>query len=145
MLPSVVTNKEGDFSVQKEKKKRRHGPEPRPPEELRNIKISVFLTGQEAAEIRQRAATAAINPAGYLRAAGLTRLPRVIPEINREAWASLARLAGNLNQYQTAINEGRAAGYPPEVLSKLRQQVQDLRCTLLGLDSVADAEEECLP
>lgn len=131
--------------MQKEKKKRRHGPEPRPPEELRNVKISVFLNSQEAAEIRQRAATAAMNRAGYLRAAGLTRLPRIIPEINREAWASLARVAGNLNQYQAAINEGRATGYPPEVLSELREQVQTLRCALLGLDSLADAEEECPP
>lgn len=126
----------------KEIKKRRHGPSPRPPEELRTVKISVFFTSQEAAEIQQRASVAVINPAAYLRFAGLTRLPRPIPALNREAWADLARVGANINQYQAAINEGRATGYPPEVLCELRDLVQALRRDLLGLGVTEMPEED---
>lgn len=127
--------------MQTEKKKRRHGPTPRPAEELRSIKVSVFLTKNEAAEIRRRASVIAVNPAAYLRTAGMKRLPRPIPSINLEAWASLARVAGNLNQYQAAINEGRACGYPPEVMAELRDQVQALRRDLLGVAEMPEEED----
>jgi hypothetical protein len=35
----------------------------------------------------------------YLRAAALHCLPPTVPALNREAWAELARLAANINQY----------------------------------------------
>ena len=126
----------------KEIKKRRHGPSPRPPGELRTVKISVFFTSQEASEIQQRASVAAISPAAYLRSAGLTRLPRPIPALNREAWADLARVGGNINQYQAAINEGRATGYPPEILCELRDLVQALRRDLLGVTEIPEEDDD---
>lgn len=124
-----------------EKKKRRHGPEPRPIEELRRERVSVYLTSEEASVVRQRASASGLHPGAYLRSAGLTRLPRPIPAINREAWLALARLCGNLNQYQAAINEGRATGYPPEVIAELRDQVQALRRDLLGVAEMPEEED----
>jgi hypothetical protein len=123
-------------------KKRRFGPEPRPAEDLRKIRISVFLTEQESNKIRQTANSFNINPSAYIRIAILSKTPRQIPEINRKAWASLARVVGNLNQYQAAINEGRASGYPLEVLSELREMVQELRRDLLGMKPVGENEED---
>lgn len=123
-------------------KKRRFGPEPRPAEDLRKIRISVFLTKQEADKIRHTACAFNINPSAYIRTAVLSRPPRQIPPINREAWASLARVAGNLNQYQAAVNEGRAGGYPPEVLADLREMVQALRSDLLGVKPTEEDEDE---
>lgn len=123
-------------------KKRRFGPEPRPAEDLRKIRISIFLTEQEADKIRHTASAFNINPSVYIRTAVLSRTPRQIPPINREAWASLARVAGNLNQYQAAINEGRAGGYPPEVLADLREMVQALRSDLLGVKQPPEEDEE---
>lgn len=126
--------------IQETKKKRRHGPEPRPAEELRRTRVSVFLTEQEANEMRRRAASISFHLSPYFRAAAFNKLPKKIPAINREAWVALARVASNINQYQTAINEGRAGGYPPAVLSELRDMVQALRCDLLGVKLTGEDE-----
>ena len=40
------------------------------------------------------------------------RLPQPVPRVNLRAWAKLGPLAGNLNQYMKAINQGRAGGVP---------------------------------
>lgn len=125
-----------------EPKKRRHGPDPRPLEELRRFRVSVYLTAEEATALRQKAAASGLHPGAYLRSAGLTRLPRTIPAINREAWLSLAKVAGNLNQYQSLLNEGRTTGHPPEIIAELRAQVQALRCSLLGLVDAAEEEKQ---
>ena len=78
-------------------------------------------------------ATVQMQRGEYLRVAALHRLPPTVPALNREAWAELARLAANINQYQLAINEHRAIGYPPEVLNELRTLLQEFRSNLLGL------------
>jgi hypothetical protein len=89
------------------------------------------------------------KPAGvpvgvWLRTRALKRrLPRAIPEVNQQAWASLARVSGNLNQLARAINEGRA-DRPAVDLAELRRLVDDLRRELIGLGSsegAADDEE----
>jgi hypothetical protein len=64
--------------------------------------------------------------------AGIGKLPPSIPEINLKAWASLAQVVNNLNQYQLAINSGKAGGYPPDILEALRDDVQLLRRELIG-------------
>ena len=77
----------------------------------------------------------------YLRAASRGVLPPTIPAINREAWASLARVVGNLNQYQHRINDGLAAGHDPELIQALADQVQKLRAELLGIGGADESED----
>jgi hypothetical protein len=78
----------------------------------------------------------------WLRTRALKRrLPRAIPEINREAWASLARVSGNLNQYMRAVNEGRA-DRPAVDLAELREKVDALRRGLIGFDGGEAADDE---
>jgi len=112
-------------------KRRRHGPEPLPVEARRGHCVSVRLNSGELAALDQQRVGCRMQRGEYLRAAALHQLPPVIPPINQEAWAVLARAIGNLNQYQTAINQGRAPGDPIEVAT-LRDLVQSLRLELIG-------------
>lgn len=129
------------------------GPAPLPADQRRRHMVGVYLSDVEWRELEARAIPE--GPSGlselavrrrlaaHLRKSGLETYPPkdpLVPPINREAWASLARVVGNLNQYQTAINEGRAGGYPPEVLQDLTSQVQELRLELLGVTGDGDDE-----
>lgn len=114
--------------------KRRHGPTPLPLAELRTHTVSVRLNAAELADLDRDRAPVHMQRGEYLRAASRGELPKTIPEINREAWANLARAVGNLNQFQAAINEGRAAGYPAQTIEELRDLVQKLRAELIGIE-----------
>ena len=81
----------------------------------------------------------------YLRSAALGKLPPTIPAVNREAWAALARVAGNLNQLARSVNEGRAVGLDLRELGELRAAVQDVRRDLLGVKAQADEPDEDTP
>ena len=73
----------------------------------------------------------------------LTQPKPPVPEVNRQAWAELARLAGNLNQAMKAFHEGRLRGVDPAVLEELFAQVHGLRRALIGaVDQVVQAPEE---
>ena len=73
----------------------------------------------------------------------LTQPKPPVPEVNRQAWAELARLAGNLNQAMKAFHEGRLRGVDPAVLEELFHQVAGLRLALIGAgDHVVPAPEE---
>ena len=124
-------------------KKRRHGPAPKAPHELRRHGITCRLTDAELVRLDEGRPTG-MTRGEWLRTRALKRrLPRAIPEINREAWADLARVSGNLNQYMRAVNEGRA-DRPAVNLAELRRLVDDLRRELIGLGSsegAADDEE----
>lgn len=101
--------------------------------ELRTHTVSVRLNAAELAELDVARERVKMQRGEYLRSASSGVLPPTIPQINREAWASLARVAGNLNQYQAQINGGHAHGHAPDVIQDLAEQVQKLRSQLLGL------------
>ncbi|KAA8976707.1 mobilization protein [Halospina sp. K52047b] len=109
----------------------KRGPDPLPAEDVRQVRVSVYLTDAEAAELDERRGS--VGRGAWLRRAGLGQQPRgAVPPVNRQAWAELARLAGNLNQHQRAVNEGQAP--PPGVdLAELRGAVDRLRNELLGV------------
>lgn len=65
-----------------------------------------------------------------------TAKPVVVPEVNRTAWAELARVAGNLNQLARHLNTGGAAEVR-EVLA----EVQAVRQKLIGLDLREEGDE----
>jgi hypothetical protein len=123
----------------------KRGPKPLMSSERRLHTVSVRLNLTELAELDSARAGVKMQRGEYLRAASRGVLPPTIPSINREAWAELAKVAGNLNQYQAAIIEGKASGYPSEVIESLHELVQKLRSELLGLDEkeeISEAENE---
>lgn len=123
--------------------KRRRGPAPKPLEEKRRHRVSVYLNDAElTAMIAQVFPGEQLdgNDLGvrqalgrHMRDATFDRLPPQIPAINRESWTELSRLAGNFNRYLMAIEQGDAQGMPPALVAELREQVQSLRRELLGL------------
>lgn len=102
----------------------------------RTARVAVRLTETERAELIE----AAGGPGGLselFRAAVFRRAARLrihIPELNREAWADLARLASNINQLAKAANEGRSglARDLGHLLTALGEQVAALRRTLIS-------------
>jgi len=129
--------------------KRRRGPTPKPAAEQRSRRVSLYLSTDERQTLIERAfpeGTEKRTPreverglARYIRDLALGTLPPSIPTLNREAWASLARVAANLNQSVKLAHTADAdalAGAAAEVL----QQVQALRHALIGLDPDQDQE-----
>lgn len=121
--------------------RRKRGPKPLALAALRVHTVSVRLNPSELADLDSARKGVRMQRGEYLRHASIGKLPPTIPEINREAWANLARVCGNLNQFQTAINEKRATGYSQEVIEELRELVQKLRSELLGLDEKGGDDE----
>jgi hypothetical protein len=103
---------------------------------LRKV-LAIRLAKNERRLVEQKATEAGLRPATYIREAALRAIVAPvksdIPEVNREAWASLARACANLNQYQAAINARQATGYPPRFLEELLDQVQAVRRALIGV------------
>ena len=123
-------------------KRRRRGPVPLDADDKRDHTVSVRLNTGELDRLDSLRAGVSMQRGEYLRAAALHQLPPTIPAVNREAWAAMARVAGNLNQYQTAINEGRAHRYPHGFLAELRDGVNSLRRDLVGVQPANDDDGE---
>ena len=120
---------------------RKRGPKPMPAADRRVHPVSVRLNSAELAWLDSTRASVRMQRGEYLRHASMGKLPPTIPAINREAWASLSRVAANLNQYQQAINAGTVHGHAPEVIQALAELVQKLRAELLGITE-SEAESE---
>lgn len=125
-----------------ETKSRRRGPVPLGADKKRDHSVSVRMNPGELAWLDASRAAVQMRRGEYLRSAALGKLPPTIPELNREAWAALARVAGNLNQLAKAVNEGRAVGLDLQELRELRAAVQDCRRDLLGVKPTAEDEPE---
>ena len=111
----------------------KRGPAPKPDEEKRNVRVSVYMAPAELAALDAK--RGGMERSEWLRRAGLgKRLAPAIPAVNREAWVELARVAGNLNQLVRSMN---AAGQIRDadlvgVLAELNAQVSRLRGDLVG-------------
>ena len=79
------------------------------PAAVRRSTIGVRVSAAESATLRTRAAEMGLTPAQFLRHTALTRrLPRPpVPAVNRDEYAKLGRLAGNLNQLVRRANLGQ--------------------------------------
>lgn len=111
----------------------KRGPAPKPESEHRNTRVSVYFSDDELAALDRR--RGGRSRGQWLREAGLGELPALVPELNRQAWADLSRVAGLLKRYVVAIEVGNAHGMPSEVVTGLRDQVQQLRNDLLGIQA----------
>jgi hypothetical protein len=114
---------------------RRRGGRPRlAAERLRSAALPpVRLTQAELGQVEALAEGYGLSVSALIRRIVLgRRLPQPVPRVNLEAWAKLGPLAGNLNQYMKAINQGRAAGVPLPLLLEIRQLLDTLRDELRG-------------
>lgn len=116
--------------------KRKRGPAPRPPEEVRTKRISIRLTPDEYAKVQERAGRDdSRHVADFVRRLALGKpLKPSIPEVNREAWEVLARSSANLNQVARHLNSGEAMQ-----AELIRKQLESFRLALIGAH--LDAEE----
>lgn len=116
--------------------KRRHGPTPKPPAEQRRHAVSCRLTDAELARLDEL--RGGVSRGEWLRLTALSKPPRIVPEINKIAWADLARAAGNLNQVTRAINEGKLpvkdAPSVGRAVMDVRAQLDAVRRFLIGLE-----------
>lgn len=120
-------------------KRRRRGPAPLDATDKRGHTVSVRLNHAELVRLDSQRDAVQMQRGEYLRAAALHRLPPTIPEVNREAWAALARTAANLNQLAHRLN---AAG-DALPLAEVRATLDDFRRDLIGVKHDAeDAEDE---
>lgn len=112
------------------------------PHELRDIPISSWLNVAENSEVEVMRARFKMSRGEYVRGCIFGTLARTVPEINRVAWAQLAKLSGNVNQYQAAINRGTTAGYPPALLAEVIDLIEQLRRDLIGVNRQIKADDD---
>ena len=117
----------------------RRGPEPLPVKDLRTHVVSVRLNVAELAALDEHRAPVQMQRGEYLRCAALHRLPPTIPALNREAWISLARAAGNLNAVTRRLHEAaHGIDVTAPSIDEISRMLADFRRTLIctaGVDN----------
>lgn len=108
-------------------KKRRRGPTPDPGNK-RNKRVSVYFSDTEYEKLISITGDQKLV-SEHLRNSGLRNKSYrvVIPEMNRQAYSSLARSSANLNQIAKSINIGET----PEI-EEIRDALKALRLSLIG-------------
>ncbi len=104
------------------------------PGTVRGTTIGVRVSPTELEALQTKAKQMSMTPAHWLREAALARrLPSPpVPAINREHYANLARLSGNLNQLAKLANSGQPVSVNSAFLQRLDAEVGRLRLALLG-------------
>jgi hypothetical protein len=92
----------------------------------------IYLTPAEHELARAKAEEAGLTLSSFVREAVLSRRIAQAPTISAQRWAELARTVANLNQITRHLNSGTANGVPPELITRLMDEVQALRRELLG-------------
>lgn len=64
----------------------------------------------------------------YLRMAGLGKLPKVVPGVNKKTWLELGAVGNNLNQIARLLNEGDRV-----IIDEIVSVLSDLRDPLIGI------------
>ena len=104
------------------------------PCDLRDRTIEVRMSAREKAVVREKAKAVCSTPGRFMRDSALSRRlpPMPAPAINREQYAELAKLSGNLNQLSRAVNSGLPVTVNDEFLQILSCEVGRLRLALIG-------------
>ena len=91
------------------------------------------MSAAELEALQNRANSLGLSVARWLRQAALLRHlpPPPVPEVNRKAYAELAKLAGNLNQLAHAVHMGKAV-VSEDLLKETLATLRLLRLGLLG-------------
>lgn len=98
------------------------------------LTLNVRLNAGEREIVERKAREAGVTPTEWARLAALEKSPparRVIPEINREAWLELARLAATLS---TALGrlQTKDGGALAHKIESLRDELAGVRNYLIG-------------
>lgn len=115
--------------------KKRAGGRPTVPEAEQRKPLSIRLSDSERKAAQAAATAAGMSLSAYMRElVNGKRVQAVVPEVNRQAYADLARLAGNLNQLTARLNAGGDAGDElPRLLRDTAESVRRLRLELMGI------------
>lgn len=100
------------------------------------LTLNVRLNAGEREIVEQKAREAGVTPTEWARFAALEKSPParpVIPEINREAWLELARLAATLNTALGRFRSGEGDGLA-SLVDPLRGELAQVRNLLIGND-----------
>ena len=109
----------------------RRGPKPKSDSELRKHQVNCRLTDHELQTVDAR--RGGLSRGAWLRIAAMQRPPRIVPEINREAWSHLAKVAGGLTYLVEVAKAGGTPSTDGSLLAELRQSVSELRRQLIGV------------
>ena len=110
-------------------------------QEKRDCDVKIAFNQPEYEMFLSRAIAAGKTPAVYGREVLLRSTPKVVGEINRQAWGDLGKALSNLNQITRAINTLKLedSAVPPELGEQLTQliaelitSINELRPKLLG-------------
>lgn len=110
-------------------KKRGRGRKPVPDDVKRKHGVTCRLTDAELAHVDRLRGN--MTAGEWVRTAALGRPPRIVPELNRQAWLELSRAASNLNQLAKL-------GHFTDV--NVTEQLKAFRAALIGADLEADDE-----
>ncbi|ECA5251283.1 ATP-binding protein [Salmonella enterica subsp. enterica serovar Lomalinda] len=101
-----------------------------PDNEIRHHCVSVRLNEEELSILNNKRGT--YKKGEWLRIASLNKLPPVLPEINREAWTELGRLAQDLNHLLAHLDsKSPDSELTRTELFALRRQIKTLRDHLI--------------
>lgn len=104
----------------------------------RTVQIKSMLSPDELAVLDARRGRFCRGT--YLRLAAIDQLPPVVPELNRQAWRTLSRAAGNLSTLATDMRAGQFIES-----SKIRAELSEFRTALISLKGTflsSDGEAE---
>ena len=107
---------------------------PKDEEEIKDIRVTARFNKQEYEKL-VKGKPEKMSNSEWLRHKAITRkLPRQIPEVNRQLWGELAKAVGNLNQLAKKINQGVSSEISKEEIQETKELVQALRQDLIGFD-----------
>ena len=109
---------------------------------IRSAVVPVRLTPEERERLKAQAQPSGMSLSEFVRRAALKRRmpPSAAPEVNRETYTQLCRIGNNLNQLMRAVNESRASGVDPGLLTELRGLVKEVGFQTLGAAEESDGE-----
>lgn len=91
---------------------------------VRTKQVKTMFTSDELAAVSAQAGSIQIGK--YLRMCALQSQPPAVPELNREAWLVLSKVAGNL-----ATIAGAMRGGDYVEISDIREEISEFRAALL--------------
>lgn len=107
------------------------------------LTLNVRFNEQEKEIVERKAHDAGVTVTEWARLAALEQRPperRVIPEINREAWLELARLAATLNEAMWQFQSGDTCSLRV-MIESVQAQLGDVRNRLIG--NASEVKSDC--